>query len=144
MEGTMAYYLTYLYKDFLAYTTKELKDLGLNYGQLPFILYIGKHPDCTQAELTKVLQMDWGHSQRSITRLVEEGFLFKHHMENKDRKCHLLLTEKGERAFAVSHEVFTSWDQEQCKELDPEEKETLIRLLQKITSEKEGRKHETV
>lgn len=64
-----------LHRAFAAYTSQRLQELGLNFGQMYFILYVGKHPDCTPSELTKELHLDWGHSQRSLVKLVEDGFL---------------------------------------------------------------------
>ena len=55
-----------LHRAFAAYTSQRLQELGLNFGQMYFILYVGKHPDCTPSELTKELHLDWGHSQRSL------------------------------------------------------------------------------
>ena len=42
-----------LHRAFAAYTSQRLQELGLNFGQMYFILYVGKHPDCTPSELTK-------------------------------------------------------------------------------------------
>ena len=133
MEQTLSYHLVRLYKDFLSFTTKELKELGLNYGQLPFILYIGKHPGCTQAELTNGLKIDWGYSQRSITKLIDSHFIVKNYLDGDNRTGHLTLTVSGDLAFTVSHKVFSLWDQMHLKDFTPEEKETLLSLLMKIS-----------
>ena len=50
--STLSYYTTELYKEFAAYTTEKLHELGLNFGQMYFIIYVGKHPECTPSELT--------------------------------------------------------------------------------------------
>ena len=71
MMQTFAYYATVFYKRFAAYTAGRLQELGLNFGALFLILYVGRHPDCTQAELTEALGLDWGYSQRSIKRLED-------------------------------------------------------------------------
>ena len=131
MKDTMAFQILALYREFLAYTTKQLKNLGLNFGQLPFILYTGKNPDCMQAELTKALKLDWGYSQRSIAKLTETGFMTKEH--NAEKNCNFLkLTEKGEKAFDACHSVFASWDKIKSEKCSEEEKQTLILLLKKI------------
>lgn len=44
--STLSYYTTELYKEFAAYTTEKLHELGLNFGQMYFIIYVGKHPEC--------------------------------------------------------------------------------------------------
>lgn len=135
MKETMAFHIMALYRDFLSYTTKELKALGISFGQMPLILYIGKHPGCTQADLTRTLHLDWGYSQRSITKLVDTGFIRKEYNEAKAGNC-LTLTEHGMEVFDTSHQVFTSWDSVKTGNLTAEEKETLLALLSKITTQK--------
>ena len=46
-----------LHRAFASYTSQRLQELGLNFGQMYFILYVGKHPDCTPSELTKELHI---------------------------------------------------------------------------------------
>ena len=96
-----------LHRRFAAYTTQRLQELGLSFGMMYFIIYVGKHPGCTPSELTQRLHLDWGHSQRSLTKLAEDGFLTK---EKSGRSYHLELTEKGRTAFAACHRVFYGWD----------------------------------
>ena len=130
MTQTLAFYLTVLYKDFSSYTGQKLRELGLTYGQLPFIVAVGKYPGCTPSEVTKLLHMDWGHSQRSITKLEEDGFIRK---ERNMRLNHLFLTEQGQKAFETGHEVFESWDRENLHDLEPQEKEQLLNILQRLS-----------
>ena len=72
MFQTLAYYATVFHRGFTAYTTQRLQKLGLNFGSLFPVIYVGKHPGCTQAELTAALGLDWGYSQRTVTKLVED------------------------------------------------------------------------
>lgn len=128
MVQTLAYFATVLHRSFVAYTTQRLQALGLNFGALFQVIYVGKHPGCTQAELTAALGLDWGYSQRSVTKLVEEGFLTR---EKRGRAYHLGLSPAGERAFAVSHQVFFDWDEQVLQGLSPREREQLLGLLEK-------------
>lgn len=130
MFQTLAYYATVFHRSFTAYTTQRLQQLGLNFGSLFPVIYVGKHPGCTQAELTAALGLDWGYSQRSITRLVEEGFLLR---EKLGRAYHLNLSPKGQEAFAVSHQVFFDWDRQVLTALDQAEQKQLLSLLAKAT-----------
>lgn len=129
MMQTFAYYATVFYKRFAAYTAGRLQELGLNFGALFLILYVGRHPDCTQAELTEALGLDWGYSQRSIKRLEEDGFLSR---QKDGRAYHLALSQRGQEAFAVSHQVFYDWDESALAALTPEEQTQLLHLLGKI------------
>ena len=137
MFHTLAYHTTVSYRDFTAYTSARLQQLGLNFGSLFLVIYVGKHPDCTQAELTGALGLDWGYSQRSITKLVEDGFLLR---EKRGRAYHLDLSEKGQDAFAIGHQVFFDWDQENLSCLDETEQTQLLALLEKITQKVAGKR----
>ena len=131
MKETLAFQIIILYREFLAYTTKKLKALGLSFGQMPFVIYVGKHPECTQADLTKALELDWGYSQRSITKLVNSGFMNKEH--KKDSNCYYLtLTENGKQVFDECHKVFQQWDQQKMKNIPKNTKNKLIELLKQI------------
>lgn len=134
MFETLAYYATVLHRSFTAYTTSRLQALGLSFGALFPILYVGKHPGCSQAELTAALGLDWGYSQRSIKRLVEEGFLTR---EKSDRAYRLGLSERGREAFATGHQVFFDWDVLHLSSLTPAEQKQLLALLAKA-ARKEG------
>ena len=133
MTRTLAFYATTLYQDFKSYTAAQLKELGLNYGQLPFIIFVGKMPGCTPSQLTKQLHMDWGHSQRSLDKLVEDGFIAKRRDKPTSRICHLYLTAQGEKAFSVGHEVFFDWDKAICENLTPEQTAQLLDTLEILT-----------
>ena len=91
-------------------------------------MYIGKKPNCTPSELTKELALDWGHSQRCVNRLVEDGFITK---EKSGRHYLLNLTERGQEAFEAAHRVFFDWDSTFMTNLNAKEKEQLLTLLEK-------------
>ena len=128
MFQTLAYYATVFHRSFVAYTTQRLQALGLSFGSLFPVIYVGKHPGCTQAELTAALHLDRGYSQRCVTKLVEDGFLTR---KKSGRAYHLDLSEKGREAFAVSHQVFFDWDQETLSRLSDAEQQQLFSLLAK-------------
>ena len=125
---TASYYIAMMYRGFSDYTSEELQKVGLNFGLLFFVVYIGKKPGCTPSELTKDLNLDWGHSQRCISRLVEDGFITK----AKAGRCYRLeLTERGRQAFETAHQVFFDWDDTYLAGLTREEKAQLLALLEK-------------
>ena len=138
MFQTFAYYLSVLYKDFYAYAGARLHPLGVNNGLVFFVIYVGKHPGCTPSELTKTLHVDWGYSQRCITKLVDDGLITK---EKAGRSYQLKLTEKGEEAFRVSHQLFHDWDGQKLCALTEEERSTLLSLLHKIVRKEDEASH---
>jgi len=128
MFRTFSYACTVLYRRFTQYTSARLNQLGLSFGTLFFLIYVGKHPGCTQSELTTALHLDWGHSQRTVLKLVEGGFLLR---KKDGRAYRLTLSEQGQRAFTASHQVFFDWDEQALANLTPEERRQLTALLYK-------------
>lgn len=129
MVNTLAYYSTVLSRSFAAYTAHVLEQIGLSQGLLYLLLYVGRHPGCTQSELTGALGLDWGYCQRSTLRLVEDGFFLR---EKQGRAYRLTLSEKGMQAFQTSHQVFFDWDNEVLQPLSEQERAQLLTLLAKI------------
>lgn len=124
-------YAVLFYRDFSSFTAAGLQEIGLNFGFLYPVLYVGKHPGCTQGELKEALKMDWGYCQRSVERLVKDGFMEKERT-GAERSWHLRLSEKGEQAFSISRKSFEEWDQKMLSCLSDEEKESLFSVLKKI------------
>lgn len=129
MTETFSYRCITFYRSFVAYTSCRLQELGLSFGVLFLLVYVGKHPDCTQGELTQALELDWGYCQRSVVKLVEDGFLLR---ERKGRAYHLELSEKGREAFELSHQFFEDWDEQVLGTFREEEREQLFALLTKV------------
>lgn len=134
MNQTLAYYATLLRKDFTNYCNQKLAEEGLSQGQLYFILYIGRHANCSPKELAQALHMDAGHTTRTLTKLAQDGFLVQKKSKADGRAHTLLLTEKGDAAFRMSHELFTQWDKQVLSPLPAEEQATLMALLSKLIS----------
>lgn len=134
MVNTLAYYSTVLSRSFSAYTAHVLEQIGLSQGLLYPLLYVGRHPGCTQSELTGALGLDWGYCQRSTLRLVEDGFFLR---GKQGRAYRLTLSEKGMQAFEISHQVFFDWDNDMLQSLSEEERAQLLTLLAKV-KEKEA------
>lgn len=132
MLSSLAYVVTLMRKDFNEYCNEQLSKIGLSQGLLFFILYIGKHPACSPKELSEALHMDIGHTARSLNKLIQTGFILQE-TNPKDRRAHILnLTDLGQDAFRISHELFFSWDNEVLCTLNDDEREQLFILLDKV------------
>ena len=129
MFQTLSFISSMLYKDFFQYTKQRMAEIGLNYGSLFFIIYIGKNPECSPSQLTKRLMVDWGHCQRTLDKLCEDGFIEKNKV---GRSYHLTLTSQGQEAFTTIYELFTEWDASHLSQLTEKEQEQLFSLLAKV------------
>lgn len=82
--------------------------------------------------------MDWGYSQRCITKLVDDGLITQ---EKTGRSYQLKLTEQGEESFRVSRQLFYDWDKQKLCALTEEERDTLPTLLRKIIWQEDETPH---
>lgn len=82
--------------------------------------------------------MDWGYSQRCITKLVDDGLITQ---EKTGRSYQLKLTEQGEESFRVSRQLFYDWDKQKLCALTEEERDTLLTLLRKIIWQEDETPH---
>lgn len=133
MFHTVSYACAALYRSFSADLFHRMGELGLSRGALFPLLYIAKHPACTQAELTNALHLDWGHSQRMVCKLEEEGYLLR---EKEGRAYRLTLSERGQEVFARCQEAFADWDARALTALTAQERAQLLALLEKARGER--------
>lgn len=136
MQKTLSFCALVLEKNFSAFCNQRLQETGLTQGLLQFLIYIGKNTNCSTGELVKVLHIDFGHGQRSIDKLVNDGFVIRKKNENDKRAYGLTLTQKGDEAFKVCHQVFFEWDEKVLQDFSIIEKEQLFYLLEKIINRK--------
>lgn len=55
LSQTLAYAVSQLRADFVAFSSRKLEALGITQGLLYFVLYIGRHPGCTPSDLSAAL-----------------------------------------------------------------------------------------
>lgn len=138
MPGWLAFPIAMLRRDFDSFCDGELGKIGLKRGHLHFILYVGRHPGCTQKEIASLLDLDTGHSARYVAWLVGEGFLERVRSERDGRSQALYLTERGAGAFARSREILDEWDASAMEPLSVEERLQLKSLLRRVLAGRLG------
>ena len=139
MKNTMAFYTMHLRDGFTKFCITRLHTIGLSLGQMYFILYIAKHPNCTQKEVINYLKMDSAHVTRTLSKLEKAEFIIQKINENDRRSRILQLTSKGEEAFTMCKTLFIEWDNLILEELDNTEKQLLLNILAKLTSNDGGK-----
>lgn len=141
MIPSLAYHIAWLNRDFVAYCSARLRQMGLTVGLLYFVLYVGKHPGCSPGQLAQALHMDGGHAARCLTKLEQGGFLSQQ-PHPQDRRAHILqLTPAGQRAFEASHQLFYDWDAQALAGLEPAQRLQLLELLQSLAARQGGLPH---
>ncbi|GAA0689765.1 MULTISPECIES: bilirubin utilization transcriptional regulator BilQ [Clostridium] len=136
MKKTLAFFTTFLYKDFSKFCNEKLQKIGLSRGLLYFVIYIGRHPKCSPGNLSSELRFDSGHTTRAIEKLVQNEFVLREKSESDKRAYILSLTEKGEEALKVIYSLFSQWDEKVFSGIEEDERTQLISLMEKIIQKK--------
>lgn len=134
MNESFAFYITTLKKQFTQYCTKRLLEMDVTYGQLFVIIYIGKKESCSPKEISMALNLDAGHLNRTLAKLIENGIIVQKKNINDKRANIVNLTDKGKEIFEFSRNLFYDWDNVLLEGLDISEKEQLNILIKKITT----------
>ena len=127
------FYISVLRKSFVSYCSEKLSEVGLTYGQLYIIIYIGRRRECSPKEISTFLKLDAGHINRTLSKLIENGFIIQKKNPNDKRANIVNLTEKGEDVFKMSYNLFKDWDDEVLSLLGDNEKEKLMDVMKEIT-----------
>ena len=130
---SFAFYISVLRKKFVTYCSEKLAEVGVTYGQLYIIIYIGRKKECSPKEISTFLNLDAGHINRTLSKLIENGFIIQK-KNTKDRRANIVsLTEKGKEVFEMSHNLFKEWDKEILSSLEDDEIEKIMDVMKKIT-----------
>ncbi len=114
-----------------------LEKYGITPAQIVYLDYLGKHPDCQLSDLAAALQYKPASVSTMVSALERKGLVSKNPEEEDGRALALSLTPRG-RAIVAEIERFRSRRVERLLEkLDQEEKESLMRLLEKTILKEE-------
>lgn len=110
----------------------ETEKGNLTRDQLYIIEMISEETGITQKLLVERFKKKQTSVSRSITRLVERGFILKDPDPRDQRATHLTLTNLGDRTLNDLEDSICSLSDQVVEQLDEEEKEVLVKALKKI------------
>jgi DNA-binding MarR family transcriptional regulator len=121
--------LSLLSKSVYRRTTESL--LGMSHRRYLALNYIAEPGGIPQQQLSEILCMDANNTVLLLNELEDAG-LVRRDRDPADRRRHIVhATEQGEREFSAARRNRESLEDEVLATLDPEERETLHRLLVK-------------
>lgn len=132
MNTKLAYFISELRRDFINECSQKLQEIQMTPGLLYPMLYIGTHPRCSPKAVMESLHMDWGHTQRTLDKLVNDQLITREKNPGDRRSYCLNLTDKGSEVFRKSQEMTVAWNKEKLSVLTPEEQKQLSILLNKL------------
>ncbi|MDD1693263.1 MAG: MarR family transcriptional regulator [Methanoregula sp.] len=110
----------------------RLRPLGLSAGQFPVLMLLAKKQNIIQETFVRHYHLDKGTIARAVRKLEDAGYIRRITDPQNRRAVRLFLTEKGEHAIPVLQEINREWETRVSYGLSPEEKSTVLRLMQTI------------
>ena len=140
LNQTLAYAVSQLRADFVAFSSRKLEALGITdiheletcYG-LTATIHGGK-PGKTVALRADIdaLHADSGHTTRSIHKLEETGIVIRKAHPTDRRASVLELTDKGRQTMEASRGMFAEWDAYLLEQIPEDQCRQLRELLQTL------------
>lgn len=129
---SFAFYISALRKNFVTYCSEKFLELGITYGQLFVLIYIGKKKECSPKEISEFLKLDAGQLNRTLSKLIENSFIIQR-KNNNDRRANIVsLTDKGKKVFEESHNIFYEWDNMVMSKIDDNSRQELMDLMKRV------------
>jgi DNA-binding MarR family transcriptional regulator len=111
------------------YRRSDGQQLGMQLRHLVALSYVSDHDRCPQQELADAFCMDANNVVLLLNELEELGFVTRLR-DPHDRRRHLVqITKSGRRAIARAESATEAIEAEVLHSLEPEERATLLRLL---------------
>ncbi|MDD7389041.1 MAG: MarR family winged helix-turn-helix transcriptional regulator [Lachnospiraceae bacterium] len=115
-----------------AVITEEYKDITNN--DMHIIEAIGLDGDSTMSMVAKKMRITAGSLTTSINSLVKKGYVTRKRSEKDRRVVHIMLTEKGEKAYYHHKDFHVQMVSCATENMDDGEIQRLLDLLQHLTS----------
>ncbi len=106
---------------------------GLKPGEFTVLWVIGLNPGLRQGAVARILSIKPAHMTKLTGRLVDRGLVSRATPADDRRAVRLSLSPEGQRFVAANRTAFIEHHHDERNYLSPDEIETLIGLLKKLT-----------
>ena len=134
--------LSVLYRNTQKYFDKVLAPYDIGYGQLMLLLLINENEGMTMAEATAMSEVDKGTTTKSISRLIEQGYVETVQDEKDKRIKHLHTTEKAAMIMPVIYDSRASFRNMLGEEEDVDSFDVLLDSISQRVRETEFEERE--
>ena len=124
-----------IFRNTQIFLDKILKKYELSSGSIPYIFILEKNEGITQIKLSREVGNDKAMSARTITKLIESGFVYKKQDEKDSRAYNLYVTEKAKELIPIIRAEIRELVDLITEDLTEEEKiitsKSLVKILEK-------------
>jgi len=122
-------FISIIHRTRIVHLNKEMKDLELTAGQVPFLMYLSHKEGITQEDLAIHLHVDKGTVARALKKLEDNGFLYREINPQNRRSYLLFLTEKGRKIVPKIYNIDKEWEDYVCSNFPNDECNHLFNVL---------------
>ncbi|WP_022793026.1 MarR family winged helix-turn-helix transcriptional regulator [Marinococcus halotolerans] len=113
------------------YIEKRFNHFGLGNTEVLVLLTLYDQENVPQEYITRQIVMDKATITRAMKRLEEKGYLYRKESAVDRREKIVFLTEAARKIEVEISEAMREWTDIMTKEFTKEEKQTLLRLMEK-------------
>lgn len=111
---------------------RKTAPLGMFAGQMPLLLYVERHPGCTQRDIAEALGVSTPAVATSVKRMQKAGMLEKL-ADEADMRCNKIsITAKAQEMVKTGQRLFNEVCGETFAGISGEELQLLVRLLRRM------------
>jgi DNA-binding MarR family transcriptional regulator len=125
-------YISKIFRNTQIYLDKVLKEFGLTNGTCSYLFVLEKNEGISQNKLSEEIGNDKAMSARTITKLIEQGYVYKEQHEKNSRAYKLYLTDKAKEIMPKVHKEIQALVNLASEELSQEELLITMNSLKKI------------
>ncbi|MDE7444197.1 MAG: MarR family transcriptional regulator [Lachnospiraceae bacterium] len=121
--------------------SRKVADTGIYRSQHRLLMFLGKHPECSQTELAEKMDISPAAVAVSLKKLEKGGYINRQCNAEDNRVNHVEVTGKGKKAIAVSILYFQEIESAMFKDFSLQEMEDLKHYLERIIQNGEDYYH---
>lgn len=116
---------------------KRVTETGVYRSQHQALMFLGKHPECSQAELSEHLKISPAAVAVTLKKLECGGYVKREYCKGDSRVKKLSVTEKGKEVINQSIEIFKGVERDIFAGFTEEELNTMAGFLERMKNNME-------
>lgn len=131
-QASFGFLLNLLHRRADSKMKQKLENIGVDIKLFVNLRMLNENEGISQRELGRILEFPEYHTSRNVDALVEANMAERRPDPESRRSVKLYLTEEGRAKASKLPSIISDVNSSLLKDLSPEEKATLISLLQKV------------
>lgn len=112
--------------------SRKVANTGIYRSQHRLLMFLGKHPECSQTELAEKMDISPAAVAVSLKKLEKGGYINRQSNVEDNRVNQVEVTDKGKKAIAVSILYFQEIEAAMFKDFSMQEMEDLKHYFERI------------